>query len=148
MTIKKVKREQSTPYFPKNKHFLPTDTCTYVCVSGGKKCSFFRKMWPAVFSCYLRFEICLFDYRRCLLLWKTFGFKLFSISTAKNTVISPDFLMWKFCGKAQLPHSFGQFAIRPKLCGNCAFPQNFHTRKLSEITVFFVACHLTHINFQ
>ena len=25
----------------------------------------------------------------------------------------------------------------PKLCGNCAFPQNFHTRKLREITVFF-----------
>ena len=25
---------------------------------------------------------------------------------------------------------------RPKLCGNCAFPQNFHTRKLGEITVF------------
>ena len=28
-------------------------------------------------------------------------------------------------------------AIRPKLCGNCAFPQNFHTRKSGEITVFF-----------
>ena len=26
--------------------------------------------------------------------------------------------------------------IRSKLCGNCAFPQNFHTRKLDEITVF------------
>ena len=26
---------------------------------------------------------------------------------------------------------------RPKLCGNCAFPQSFHTRKSSEITVFF-----------
>ena len=26
---------------------------------------------------------------------------------------------------------------RPKLCGNCAFLQNFHTRKLGEITVFF-----------
>ena len=26
--------------------------------------------------------------------------------------------------------------IRPKLCGNCAFPQNFHTRKLGEITDF------------
>ena len=26
--------------------------------------------------------------------------------TAKNTVISPDFLVWKFCGKAQFPHSF------------------------------------------
>ena len=28
----------------------------------------------------------------------------------KNTVISPNFLEWKFCGKAQFPHSFGQFA--------------------------------------
>ena len=26
----------------------------------------------------------------------------------KNTVISPDFLVWKFCGKAQFPHSFGK----------------------------------------
>ena len=26
---------------------------------------------------------------------------------------------------------------RPKLCGNCAFPQNFHTRKLGENTVFY-----------
>ena len=30
--------------------------------------------------------------------------------TAKNTVISPDFLVWKFCGKGQFWHSFGQFA--------------------------------------
>ena len=34
---------------------------------------------------------------------------------AKNTVISPHFLTWKFCGKAQFPHSF-------------------HNRKLGEIT--------------
>ena len=27
--------------------------------------------------------------------------------------------------------------IRLKLCGNCAFPQNFNTRKLGEITVFY-----------
>ena len=26
---------------------------------------------------------------------------------------------------------------RPKLCENCVFPQNFHTRKLVEITAFF-----------
>ena len=26
---------------------------------------------------------------------------------------------------------------RPKLCGNCAFPLNFHTKKLVEITVFY-----------
>ena len=25
-------------------------------------------------------------------------------STAKNAVISPNFLVWKFCGKAQFPH--------------------------------------------
>ena len=28
----------------------------------------------------------------------------------KNTEISPNFLVWKFCGKAQFSHSFGQFA--------------------------------------
>ena len=30
--------------------------------------------------------------------------------TTKNTVISPNFLMRKLCGKAQFPHSFGRFA--------------------------------------
>ena len=35
-----VSRNQSTPKFPKNKHFLPPDTHTYVCVLGGKKCYF------------------------------------------------------------------------------------------------------------
>ena len=36
--------------------------------------------------------------------------KVRSEYTAKNTVISPDFLVWKFCGKAQFPHNFGRFA--------------------------------------
>ena len=31
--------------------------------------------------------------------------------TKKNTVISPGFLVLKFCGKAQFPHSFGWFAV-------------------------------------
>ena len=26
-------------------------------------------------------------------------------NTAKNTVIPPNFLVWKFCGKIQFPHS-------------------------------------------
>ena len=30
--------------------------------------------------------------------------------TAKNTVVSPNFLVWKFCGKAQFPRSFGRIA--------------------------------------
>ena len=29
-----------------------------------------------------------------------------------------------------------------KLCGNCVFPQNFHTRKLGEITVFYAVTFL------
>ena len=32
-----------------------------------------------------------------------------AIITAKNTVISRNFLVWKFCGKAQFLHSFRQF---------------------------------------
>ena len=28
-------------------------------------------------------------------------------------------------------------ANHPKLCGNCSFPQNFHTRKFGEISVFY-----------
>ena len=52
-------------------------------------------------------------------------------STAKNTVISPDFPVWRFCGKAKFPHSFG------RTTQNFTFPQNFHTRKSGEITLFF-----------
>ena len=35
---------------------------------------------------------------------------IFTEATVKNTVISPNFLAWKFCGKAQFPHSFGRLA--------------------------------------
>ena len=36
----------------------------------------------------------------------------FSIAhTAKNTIILPDFLVSKFCGKARFPHSFGWIAV-------------------------------------
>ena len=35
--------------FPKSKHFLLPDTHMCVCVSGGKTCSFFRKIWRALF---------------------------------------------------------------------------------------------------
>ena len=31
----------------------------------------------------------------------------------------------------------GTVSNRPKLCGNCVFPQNFDTRKTGEVTVFF-----------
>ena len=38
-----VTRKQNTPNFPKKEHFLTPDMYTCVCVSGGKKCSFFGK---------------------------------------------------------------------------------------------------------
>ena len=31
------------------------------------------------------------------------------IDTAKNIVVSPNLLVWTFCGKAQFLHSFGRF---------------------------------------
>ena len=30
--------------------------------------------------------------------------------TAKNTAGSPNIMVWKFCGKARFPHSFGRIA--------------------------------------
>ena len=41
-----------------------------------------------------------------------------------------NFLVWKFCRAQFERHSFS-------ICGNCAFPQNFHTRKLGEIRIFY-----------
>ena len=54
-----VTRKQSTPNFPKNKHFLPPDTHTYVCVSEGKKFSIIEKFCVLCFLAtpVLRFAI-------------------------------------------------------------------------------------------
>ena len=38
-----VTREQRPSNFPENQYFLPPDTHTCVCISGGKKCFFFRQ---------------------------------------------------------------------------------------------------------
>ena len=41
------------------------------------------------------------------------------------------------------------FSALPKLCGNCAFPQNFHTKKLGEITASFAVSATAHqLNLQ
>ena len=52
-----VSSKQSTPNFPKNDYFLPSNTHTYVCVSGGKKYLVFWIIWRALFSYKTRFEI-------------------------------------------------------------------------------------------
>ena len=67
-------------------------------------------------------------------------------STALNTIISPNILLWRFCEKSQFLHSL--CTNSPKLCGICTCPQNFYTRKLGNITVFYSATYLassTHI---
>ena len=80
-------------------------------------------------------SLCPMSKRRTIHCVKSVHIRSFLVRiTVKNIVISRDFLVWKFCGKAQ----FSQFwASRLKLCGNCAFPQNFQTRKSGEIMVFF-----------
>ena len=54
-----VRRKQSMPFFPKNEHFLPLDTHTYVCVSGSMKCLFFGKFGVLCFllTSVFRFSI-------------------------------------------------------------------------------------------
>ena len=50
-------------------------------------------------------------------------------------------MFWKDTGLSQFR------AIFQKLCGNCAFLQNFHTMKLGEITVFFTVLEFTDEHF-
>ena len=55
------------------------------------------------------------------------------ISTATNTVITPNFLVWKFCGKAQFPHCFGRFARNyRKLCLSTKF---FRSIQMSPVVL-------------
>ena len=56
------------------------------------------------------------------------------VFTAKNNVILPNFLVWKFCGKAQFPQSFRRFAHN---IVETTFQQNFHSRKFDDITVSY-----------
>ena len=55
--------------------------------------------------------------------------------TAKNTVISPDFLVCKFCGKAQCLHSFWRIA------------QNY-AETGGEITVFFAVVYALKVDLS
>ena len=56
----------------------------------------------------------------CCQAWFFFADQRKSVGdTVKNTIISPNFLVWKFCGKAQFPHSFGRMR---KLCFSTKFP--------------------------
>ena len=66
---KRVFQKRSTLNVPKNKHFLPHDTHTYVCVSGGKRYSFFGKFGVLCFleTPVLRFALLPYYRRICVL---------------------------------------------------------------------------------
>lgn len=61
--------------------------------------------------------------------------------TAKNTVISLIFVVQKFCGNAQLPHSFEQIAWNH---AEIVLFQRISTRILGKITVFFTMFEVFH----
>ena len=58
----------------------------------------------------------------------------YQVLLERNTVISSNFLLWKGTVSVEFWENC------PKLCGNFAFPQNLHTRKLGEIMNFLGVC--------
>ena len=58
---------------------------------------------PLLFNIYLNDLLFPVDYKYVVLLMTPHSLSV----TTKSTVISPNFLMWKFCGKEQFTHSFG-----------------------------------------
>ena len=55
-------QKQTTLNFPKKEHLLPPDTYTYVCILGGKKCSFFGKFCMLYF--FVTFVLILFVHEK------------------------------------------------------------------------------------
>ena len=64
-----VIRKQSTPNFPKNKHFLPPDPHMFVYVLGGKKFLFFGKFGVLCFLVSFVLRLALFPYHRRFLFY-------------------------------------------------------------------------------
>ena len=84
-----VSIKQSTPSFAKNEHFLPPDMHMYVCISGGKKCLFFRKFGmlcvletPVFRSALLPITD---ELQQVSLYYVSIKLNCFSLSTKRNT---------------------------------------------------------------
>ena len=85
--------------------------------------------------------MCIFTNNYCFRFEATFGnYQLFSemvvwMCTTKNTVISPNFLVWKFFGKIHFPHSFGRSFIFSTHLITKNFKNSFTSPK---ILIFFI----------
>ena len=87
-------KKQSTPNFPKNEHFLPSDTHTCVCVSRGKKCSFFVESGVLYFleTPVLRFAR--LSYYRRNRVWFESNTKLRDNILCHNPVLDSFLILW------------------------------------------------------
>ena len=76
-------KKQSTTNFPKNERFLPSDTHTYLCVSGGKKYLFFVKFGELCFlvTSVLRFALLPYNRRGILAYYFETGWLLVNLYT-------------------------------------------------------------------
>ena len=63
------KKTKQAKFSKKPEHFLPPDTHTYVCVSGGKKCSFFEKFGVLCFLETPLLRLALLPYYRRIILF-------------------------------------------------------------------------------
>ena len=70
----------------------------------------------------------------------------FITHTAKNTVILPNFLVWKFCGKAQFLHSFGRnFDILRRITQRYRATSKMFDRILDALLVWCVKITVRHL---
>ena len=77
-----------------------------------------------------------------------------SFTTVKNTVISPNFLVWKFCGKEQFPYNFGRIArnyaetvpfLKISTPGNQVKLRYFLQCTDSKVLLYYPLCKLKYI---
>ena len=85
---------------------------------------------------------CMVQMANKIAIWLIIGAMVTHFSTAENTVITPDFLVLKFCGKAQFPHSFGRFA--PNYVETVPFHKISRPRNQVKLR-YFSQCSLLHL---
>ena len=98
--------------------YTPRGTVVYSTLSKflsqNKFSGLFRMLWNIcrethLLRCLTEFLMRLWNTSKLIFL-RVFSNVCAQTTTAENTVISPNFLVWTFCGKAQFLHSFGRFA--------------------------------------
>ena len=112
-----------------NQELLPCleSMCTQILKNFGCLIHFIHLVYPG---------ISIRSYQNSNIMLRIFRYIIIcSIDKISSLQKIPQFHLISWCINLMERQSF--HVIHQKLCGNCAFPQNFHTRKLGEITVFY-----------